>query len=61
MFLHPTYNQQVLNERLDVIEFCMKQKNADVLHQMLDCLKHVKSVTVNMCIILLPILIIESS
>ncbi|KAF4524171.1 hypothetical protein B566_EDAN010627 [Ephemera danica] len=36
MFLHPSRDMKLLNERLDMVEFCMRQKNMDVLQQMLE-------------------------
>ncbi|XP_063241372.1 mutS protein homolog 5-like [Bacillus rossius redtenbacheri] len=44
MFLHPTRDVGVLNGRLDVVQFCMQPRSDEVVKNMTQCLKHVRSV-----------------
>ncbi|XP_069675705.1 mutS protein homolog 5-like isoform X2 [Periplaneta americana] len=45
MFLHPTRDIDVLNSRLDVVQFCMEPRNEDAVKNMLMCLKNIQSIT----------------
>jgi len=44
--LKPTHNIEVLNERLELIEFCNDQKNKDFMSKILDQMRNVKGVLV---------------
>jgi uncharacterized protein YjgD (DUF1641 family) len=46
MMLKPTNNLEILNERLDVIEFCADPVNKDFVQQILDHMRNVKGVLV---------------
>jgi len=46
MMLKPTNNLKVLNERLDVVEFCANQENNDFVLKILDHMRNVKGVLV---------------
>lgn len=46
MMLKPTHNIEVLNERLELIEFCNDQSNKDFMGKILDQMRNVKGVLV---------------
>ena len=60
MLRHPTRNIEVLNARLDVVQFCLHPNHEDAVGNMIVCLKNIKSVTVSyiFCILNLPSLIL---
>ncbi|KAG8236390.1 hypothetical protein J437_LFUL014911 [Ladona fulva] len=45
IFLHPCRDLKTLKQRQDVIDFCIKGRNIDVVKNFLDYLKHITSVT----------------
>ncbi|XP_021941355.1 mutS protein homolog 5-like, partial [Zootermopsis nevadensis] len=45
MFLHPSRDTDLLNSRLDVVQFCVEPKNEEIVKNMLNCLKNIKSIT----------------
>lgn len=42
---HPTRNIDVLNERFEVIEFCLNPENQSIVENLTSCLKHVYRLT----------------
>ncbi|XP_020290482.1 mutS protein homolog 5-like [Pseudomyrmex gracilis] len=42
---HPTRNADVLNERFEVIEFCLNPENQSIVENLTSCLKHVYRLT----------------
>jgi len=42
---HPTRNAQILNERFEVIEFCLNSDNQSIVENLTSCLKHVYRLT----------------
>ncbi|KAL0112414.1 hypothetical protein PUN28_012036 [Cardiocondyla obscurior] len=42
---HPIRNMQVLNDRFEVIEFCMNPDNQSIVENLTSCLKHISRLT----------------
>nr|CAD7445575.1 unnamed protein product [Timema bartmani] len=49
MLLHPTKDIDILNDRLDLISFCLQPRYEEAVKNMTDCLKHLKSITIASC------------
>ncbi|XP_046630044.1 mutS protein homolog 5-like, partial [Neodiprion virginianus] len=45
MFQHPTCDEKEINERLDVIEFCLDPTNQNIVQNMLPCLSKIHQIT----------------